>query len=374
MKSSWGGAQFYDSNGEAVPDGQMLARAGKWLLVGVAGLVGIVVLLGVAGVGLQKLAFVSASAGADIKNIDQDALAYVGREPDAAFFKLPRVRAAFQKVMNSDDLVQFDEDEIRHLDFEKCQLEGRSILSVAWTGRISSGIDGSIAAIDLSNGRIVLASQDDQPGIDIRGDIQATKLSQLPNEVQRWIKQMKLQTAEQRGLSVEQIPVRFLMSAATSNVDGRNASAEEYLAMLHGDGGGHTYDPRAFLERPEIKAGLRKLFKKQPKLATPGGEVDVEFQFTYALYLPDEGFPKVVDGTLFLAGCTPHACQYGQSILAVHVATTTMQGAHFETTADGAGQITLYGIGDLQTAPAVVQDWVTAHKSNGSVNIRTVAQ
>jgi len=213
VKSSWGGAQFYNSNGEKVSDGTMLARAGKWLLVGVAGLVGIIVLLGAAGIGLQKLGLVSESTN----NIDRDALAYAGREPDATFFRLPRVRAAFQKVLDSDGLAQFDEDQIRHLDFEKCQFEGSKILSVAWTGRINTGIDGSIAALDLSSGRIVLASQGDEPGILIQGDIKASTLDQLPQQVQKWVERMKLQAAKQTGISVEQIPVKFTVHATADD-------------------------------------------------------------------------------------------------------------------------------------------------------------
>jgi hypothetical protein len=54
VKSSWGGAQFYDSSGAKVPDGKMLARAGKWLLIGVAGVMGLLILFAALGMLIER--------------------------------------------------------------------------------------------------------------------------------------------------------------------------------------------------------------------------------------------------------------------------------------------------------------------------------
>jgi predicted RNA-binding Zn-ribbon protein involved in translation (DUF1610 family) len=55
VKSAWGGAQFFDANGQKVAGGTVLARAGKWVLVGAAGLIGLLVLIALAGLALQRL-------------------------------------------------------------------------------------------------------------------------------------------------------------------------------------------------------------------------------------------------------------------------------------------------------------------------------
>jgi hypothetical protein len=53
-KSSWGGAQFYDSNSQKVSDSKMLARGGKWLLMGAAGLVGLFVIFAALGMLIER--------------------------------------------------------------------------------------------------------------------------------------------------------------------------------------------------------------------------------------------------------------------------------------------------------------------------------
>lgn len=73
VKSTWGGAQFYDPQGEKIADTTMLARAGKWVLIGLAGLIGLFVLVGIAGVLIEK---------AGIKGSGKEVSSLVGRYTD----------------------------------------------------------------------------------------------------------------------------------------------------------------------------------------------------------------------------------------------------------------------------------------------------
>jgi hypothetical protein len=54
VKSAWGGAQFFDANGQKVPGSKLLARAGKWVLIGAVGLIGLFVILSAAGMLIEK--------------------------------------------------------------------------------------------------------------------------------------------------------------------------------------------------------------------------------------------------------------------------------------------------------------------------------
>jgi hypothetical protein len=148
----------------------------------------------------------------------------------------------------------------------------------------------------------------------------------------------------------------------------KTATAQKYLAMLKSESGG--YDPRAFLALRDIEAGVSKFFEKEPKIATPDGEIDMESNFTNALNLPEEGFPKVVDDTVILAGCAPHACNYGQSFLSVSLTGKAMQAAHFEQGGQNGSRITLYGVGSLQAASAAMQEWVNTRKSDTPITVQ----
>jgi hypothetical protein len=131
--------------------------------------------------------------------------------------------------------------------------------------------------------------------------------------------------------------------------------------MMNSESGGS--DPSAFLALPEIKAAVSKLFENEPKIKTPNGEIDVENNFTYALSLPEEGFPKVLDDAVILAGCAPHACSNGQSLLIVSLSSKTITGALFEQGGQDVSRITLYGVSSLQNAPAAMREWADNRKS-----------
>jgi hypothetical protein len=147
----------------------------------------------------------------------------------------------------------------------------------------------------------------------------------------------------------------------SSEVSDRRAAAQKYLAMMNSESGGS--DPSAFLALPEIKAAVSKLFENEPKIKTPNGEIDVENNFTYALSLPEEGFPKVLDDAVILAGCAPHACSNGQSLLIVSLSSKTITGALFEQGGQDVSRITLYGVSSLQNAPAAMREWADNRKS-----------
>jgi len=54
VKSTWGGAQYFDANGQRLSNARIVRQAGKWLLAGIACLGGIALLVVLAGLALQK--------------------------------------------------------------------------------------------------------------------------------------------------------------------------------------------------------------------------------------------------------------------------------------------------------------------------------
>jgi hypothetical protein len=144
-------------------------------------------------------------------------LTYVGREPDSAFFLLPAIRSAFDRLYkeNKESTVPYFggesriENELGSFAFEKCQLEANTIV-VSWIGSISTGIDGNIIAVDVSNGHVVFASQGDQVGITVQGDLEeANQLNTIPKLIRDWIERTKAITSKETGIDPVRIPVKF---------------------------------------------------------------------------------------------------------------------------------------------------------------------
>ena len=157
-------------------------------------------------------------------------LAYVGREPDAAFFQIPLVRSAMATVFDQDELEQFTEDQLLHLDFSKCESESGNILVTSWTGKISTGIDGYVLAINVANGQVTSAHQGDEPGITIRGDFGSADIGALPQGVQDWIQHMRAEALKWNGVAAGQIPVTFVKRSAF-----QTAATEARDAQIAGD-------------------------------------------------------------------------------------------------------------------------------------------
>jgi hypothetical protein len=132
-------------------------------------------------------------------------MSYVGHEPDEAFFKQDKIQAALQRVFSADEMGQFADDQLRYSEFEKCELEDGHIFVFEWTGKVSTGIDGNIVAVDLESGGVILVRQGDEPGIVIKGDLSACDSSKLPKLMQTWIKDMRSRAATDRHIPVEQV-------------------------------------------------------------------------------------------------------------------------------------------------------------------------